>query len=846
MKATGLATAQVPKSIIKKSIPLILILAPELIAQPLSEQGDDDEIEQVHVIGTRNFGRSSAELPVAVDSIDAERLRSSGHMEVGRMLQNTAPSFNFSSSSISDGTDAIRPATLRGLGPDQTLVLINNKRRHTASLLHINTSVGRGTSGTDLNAIPAAAIKRIEILRDGAAAQYGSDAIAGVINIILKDDEEYSTLYGSYGVHQEGDGNTALLSANHSFEFDTGSINATLEYRDRGSTNRAGLSGVCQYILSCSDIDNDGILETDDVRELTFNRKNFNIGDAQVRQLSGVLNGYKETFSGEYYGFLTLSHRNTLSSGFFRRANETQKNPVIDGENSFYPDGFLPEIDSTLFDYSVSAGYTTLLQSNIKMDVSATFGGNQMQFDVRNSVNASFVQNLVNNNTSAAEILAQTATSADSGTLSSTLATINIDFVSERIRKNYAWGGELRLDKYQIDEGSEYSWFDYDGIEGGADAGIQVFPGFSPMNSVNESRFVYSAYFDAEWDLSSKSLVNGALRFDHYEGFGNTINLKLAGRHDFHNQFGVRGSFNTGFRAPSMQQLYFNNISTQFNDGVAAQVGTFRNDSSLAKELGIPELDEERSISINAGFLYTGHNLTATLDFYLINIEDRIVISEQLTQGLGSPTLDSVLQSNGVQSAQFFLNAAETETKGVDLVVSWFPEVSVGDLDVTFALNVTDTEVVAVKATGNLNEISKQDLFGQQARSIIEEWQPASHAILSANYEWQNWLFTLSTNRYGEYRVIDADQTQRYSAKWLADARASFQLTEETSLHAGINNLTNTYPDSNLIGQSRAGRIETYQGEVVVDSPGVFNYSRRAAPFGFNGRFYYVGLESRF
>ncbi|MCC2607227.1 TonB-dependent receptor plug domain-containing protein [Planctobacterium marinum] len=846
MKAIDLALMQSPLNIIKKSIPFILILAPELTAQPMVGEIDEEDIEQVHVIGTRNFGRSSAELPVAVDAIDAERLRNSGHLEVGRMLQNTAPSFNFSSSAISDGTDAIRPATLRGLGPDQTLVLINNKRRHSAALLHINTSVGRGTSGTDLNAIPVAAIKRIEILRDGAAAQYGSDAIAGVINIILKDDEEYSSIYGSYGVHQAGDGNTAVLAANHSFEFDTGSINATLEVRDRGDTNRAGLTGVCQYLFTCSDIDADGIPETDDSRELTFPRQNFHIGDAQVRQVSGVINGYKETFGGEYYGFITLSHKNTLSSGFFRRANETEKNPVIDGTQSFYPDGFLPEIAASLLDYSVSAGYSTLLQSNINLDVSATFGGNTMQFDVNNSVNASFVQHLVNSGTSAAEILAVTPTSADSGKLSSSLATLNIDFVSERIRKNYAWGAELRLDSYQIDAGSEYSWQDFDGIEGGGDAGIQVFPGFSPMNSVDETRFVYSAYFDAEWDLSSRSLLNGALRFDHYEGFGNTLNLKLAGRHDFDNRWGIRTSFNTGFRAPSMQQLYFNNISTQFNNGVAAQVGTFRNDSQLAKELGIPQLEEEKSISVNAGLLYTGQSLTATLDFYLIKIDDRIVISEQLTRGLGSAILDDVLQNNGVQSAQFFLNAAETETKGVDLVISWFPDVPQGALDFTFAVNATDTQVVAVKPSGGLNDIDEQDLFGEQARSIIEEWQPASHAIVSANYQIHDWVFTASTNRYGRYRVIDADQSQRYSAKWLADVRASYQLSENTLLHAGINNLTNTYPDKNRIGQSRAGRIETIDGNVLVDSPGVFTYSRRAAPFGFNGRFYYVGMESRF
>ena len=806
----------------------------------------DEDIEQVRVIGTRNSSRSSAELPVAVDTIDAQRLRSTGHFEVGRMLQNTAPSFNFSSSAISDGTDAIRPATLRGLGPDQTLVLINNKRRHTAALVHINTSVGRGTSGTDLNAIPAGAIKRIEILRDGAAAQYGSDAIAGVINIILKDDVDYSSVYGSYGLHHEGDGNSALMSINHSSESEFGTINATLEYRDRGATNRAGKTGSCQYLLSCSDIDGDGILETNDPREIAFSRNNFEIGDADVRQFSGALNGYRETFDGEYYGFVTFSLQETLSKGFFRRANELEKNPLIDGEESFFSNGFLPEINSQLFDFSINAGYSTLLESNIHMDMSFTFGRNQMQFDVDNSINASFVQQQVNNGISAQQIRANTPTHAYAGELASSLGTVNLDFVSERIRKNYAWGLELRLDQYEINQGDEYAWFDYDGIEGGGAAGIQVFPGFTPDNEVSETRFVYSAYFDAEWDVTTQSLVSGALRYDHYQGFGGTLNGKLAGRFDFSPALGIRGSINTGFRAPSMQQLYFNNISTQFNDGRGAQVGTFRNDSVLARQLGIPELQEEQSVSFSAGLVYSDHNVTATVDFYLINIDDRIVISEQLTQGLGSSQLDQALVQNGVQSAQFFINAAETETKGIDMVVTWFPEITEGDLELTAAFNFTDTKINSINASGSLSELDDIDLFGEQARSIIEEWQPDSHAIFAANYTYDDWQIDFNLNRYGEYRIIDAQQSQQFSSKWLADIRLSYPFTETTLIHLGVNNLTDTYPDSNLIGQSREGRIETYTGDVIVDSPGVFSYSRRAAPFGFNGRFYYAGIESRF
>lgn len=820
---------------------LTLNSLPSLAAQ---EDDDDVDMELVHVIGSRNIGRSSAELPVAVDTIDAQSLRNSGQFEVGRMLQNTAPSFNFSSSAISDGTDAIRPATLRGLGPDQTLVLVNNKRRHTAALIHINTSVGRGTSGTDLNAIPANAIKRIEILRDGAAAQYGSDAIAGVINIVLKDDEESTTLNGSYGVHSEGDGNTALFGLNHTFLLESGSLNATLEYRDRGATNRAGLTGVCQYLQSCNEINGEQV--TSDDREIDFDRQNFRIGDAAIQQLSGALNGYWETFEGEYYGFLTFSARESVAAGFYRRANQSDRNPTLPDNEAFYQNGFLPEINSDLLDWSANIGYSTLTEQDINIDLSMTYGYNEMAFDVENSINASFAQNLVNSGSTASDIRNQTPTSAFAGKLATSLLTLNLDFVKENIGKNLAWGAEMRMDRYTIQAGEQYSWFDYDGIGSGAAAGIQVFPGFTEINQVSEDRLVYSGYLDAEWEFEELGLVNTALRFDHYEGFGDSINIKVAGRYDLSNTTSIRGSMNTGFRAPSMQQLYFNNISTQFNEGVAAQVGTFRNDSVLAQEIGIPELNEEQSLSVSGGMIYSVDNITATLDVYYIEIDDRIVISEQLTSGLGSIALDSALAGNGVQSAQFFINGAETQTQGVDMVVTWTPEVPTGILDMTFALNFTDTKVTDVFASGGLQGIGSTDLFGLQARSIIETWQPEARGIITSSYYLDKWSFFFTLNHYGDYHIIDGGQRQTFGAEWLSDIKVSYTINEHVKLNAGANNLGDNYPDRNHIGQSSAGRIVSADGSTVVDSPGVFNWSRRAAPFGFNGRFFYVGIETQF
>ncbi|TFG82702.1 MAG: ligand-gated channel protein, partial [Chromatiales bacterium] len=310
---------------------------------------------EIVTIGTRTAGRTVDESPVPVDLLSSEALTKTGQTEVGRMLQSLAPSFNFSSSTISDGTDSLRPATLRGLGPDQTLVLVNGKRRHGSALVHVNTSVGRGTAGTDLNAIPASSIKRIEILRDGAAAQYGSDAIAGVINIVLKDNSEGGQISTSYGQYSKGDGETFVASLNQGLEIgDGGSLNLDVEYRNRGRTNRAGLTGTCQYVGSCSDIGG-GVMQTTDAREIIFNRQNFRIGDAESDQFSAVANfSIPIVDDVELYLFSTYSDTDSTSGGFYRRANQPELNPVFEFDgttpvndgDAFYADGFLPLINT--------------------------------------------------------------------------------------------------------------------------------------------------------------------------------------------------------------------------------------------------------------------------------------------------------------------------------------------------------------------------------------------------------------------------------------------------------------------------------------------------------------------
>ena len=844
---------------------IICMLAPGVAAQETEVDSTDapTRLEEIVVIGSRIQGRSITDSPVPVDLIKQEDMRNTGQLEVGRAIQRLIPSFNFSSSTISDGSDAVRPATLRGMGPDQVLVLLNGKRRHGSALIHVNTSVGRGNTGTDMNAIPMGAIKRIEVLRDGASAQYGSDAIAGVINVILKDDYE-GGFRTNYGTTYKGDGDQFVASMDKGFKVgEDGTLHATFEYRNRQRTNRAGLTGDIQYPATiCTPAcdndpnDNTNVITSDPGdKEKNFNRRNFRIGDADSEQFSGALSFEKSIGRGvDFYSFADVSRRENESGGFYRRANQLDRNPTGSG----YPDGFLPLINTTIWDFSFGAGIVKEFDNGLKADLGVVHGGNTFNFNITNSHNASWV---ADNNQPG-------ATSADAGDLELNLTTVNLDFslpVPEK-NMNLAWGAAYRRDNYRIQAGEEYSYADYDGAGGGG-AGIQVFPGFKPENEVNESRHAFSFYTDAEMFVDNlgvfdKVMVSPAVRYEHYSDFGHTINGKLATKLDLSRAFAVRGSMSSGFRAPSMQQLYFNNVSTQFvtRNGVSVdeERGTFRNDSAIAKAIGIPELKQETATNLSAGFVYTPFpSLTLTTDFYRIEVKDRIIISGGLqakidhdkdskTAKIDNPDLPSnvrdELNAAAIDSAQFFMNAADTETRGMDIVASWnVPFIDRGNLELSFLGALMQTKIRSVNLPAGL----PSGLFTEQDRSIIEEWQPTSRFTLSGLYQVNQLSASVLVHRYGSYTVTDG-RKQKFDPKYVTDVQLSYNFGPFGIFKLGANNLFDVTPDKNTIGQSRGGRIVDSQGNLIVDSPGVFQYSRRSAPFGFNGGFYYAAFEYRF
>ena len=824
-------------------------------------------VDAIVVVGTRSIGRRALQAPVPIEVVNREQLSLTGQSETGRVLQMLVPSFNFSSSTISDGTDALRPATLRGLGPDQTLVLLNGKRRHKSALLHVNTSVGRGTAGTDFNAIPSAAIERIEVLRDGAAAQYGSDAIAGVINIVLKDDVDTGSADFYWGQTYEGDGDTWNGNANYGMKVgESGFLNLTAEWRDRYRTNRAGLTGERQY--DWVDVDPgrpaDEVLETEsddgtvtekpvwfDPREYTFERQNFRIGDADSTQKVGFYNFGLPLAEGlELYSFGGYSSRQNNSAGFYRRANQASRTVT-----EIYPDGFLPEINTDIGDTSLALGMAWTHEStDLNVDVSINHGLNTFDFLISNSLNASYGPSSPTSADAGGFKLSQTAFNLD--------VTYPLDYQASLI--NLAGGIEFRREGYGIHAGEPLSWINAGlGVDGAA-SGIQVFPGFRPDNEVDESRTNIAGYADFESYLSGQPgaglLVGAAVRGEQYSDFGATVTGKATARYDLTKQVAVRAAGSTGFRAPSLQQLYFNNISTQFKvdaddldkDGnteelIALEVGTFRNDSDAARALGIPELKEETAFNVSGGFVLKPlEKMWLTVDGFLIQIDDRIVLS-------GSFSADDLsdLAAAGASSAQVFTNVAQTRTQGVDVAAGYllaFDNESL--LNLRVALTWADTEVIGdVDAPEIL--IGREDtLFPSQERSMIEEWQPNTRVNISADYIIGDLTIGGALRYFGSYTVQegsgDDPARQTYGGKWLTDIQSNYQLNEGLSLTIGANNLFDQMPDLNEIGQSRAGTLKDGTGKVIVDSPGVFTYSRRSAPFGFNGGLYYAKLSYRF
>ncbi len=730
------------------------------------------KLEEIKVVGTRNENRTVLQTPVPVDVLPLAQLSQQvGQLDINQILQFSVPSFNANKQSGSDGSDHVDPATLRGMGPDQTLVLVNGKRRHQNSLVNIYGTRGRGNSGTDMNALPTTAIDRIEVLRDGASAQYGSDAIAGVINIVTKKSKGTS-LTQAFGVASRGDGGSSLTGLNTGFDVAGGWVNVTAEYATKAKTFR----------------------DAGDYR--------VEFGDASVNNTGLWVNSEIPVGAFTLYNFGGVNHRVGDAYAWTRDATSDRNIPSI------YPDGFSPLIQGTIDDQS----WTTGLRGDLagwNTDFYASYGANKFDYWVHNTLNRS--------------IGATTPKEFEAGGfgLTQSMAGTSLDkyFGAAGSGFNVAVGAEARQETYFIFAGEEGSWQTYDSNYPG---GSQGFPGFRPSNELSEARTNVGAFVDVEWDVNDRLMIGVAGRMENYSDFGTTTNGKVAGRFAVNENFALRGSFSTGFRAPSLAQLYFNSTFTNFVSGVAVESKLANSADPITSALGIEDLKQETAQNISFGFTSTpARGLTLTVDGYSMDVKDRVV----LTGGFGDddPDVGSILQAQNVSYVQFFTNAVDTRTTGVDIVSTYAKNLAGGMLNTSVALNINQMTISRVYTNDQL--MGKEDAyFGSREQLFLLASAPPMKANVGLNYT-KGKLFTSLRATYFDKVVIEdwVGTNDEYDARITLDFSVSYAMAEKLRLTAGVNNLTDALP--------------TFQ-DSETESGGMYD----AVQMGITGRFFFGRL----
>ncbi len=795
----------------------------------------DQQLQEVQIVGSRNSKRTLVNSAVPIDVISMKDITTqSGKIEINELLQYVAPSFNANKQSGSDGADHVDPASLRGLGPDQTLVLINGKRRHQSSLINLFGTRGRGNTGTDLNAIPASAIKRIEILRDGAAAQYGSDAIAGVINIVLNDNVNELTgavTYGAYNPHAEGDflNGTANTHNNVLDQNGFGNSYGKDSKLDGGSVKVAANYGVAIGDKGgFANFTTEYLNKNKTLRPGYDFRKGFGEAAIQGFNLFGNL-AIPVSDHTEFYAFGGSNYRDTDAYAFTRNGGERVVETV-------YPGGYTPRITSTIIDQSFAAGFRKQTASGWKIDFSNTFGKNLFHYYIKGTINAS--------------LLEKSPTEFDAGGHSLTQNITNFDFSKNfnSILKglNLAFGSEYRVEKFNIFAGEEGSYAtydtngqvitnpttqsapsipnpDYDPADPSSSAtiprpgGSQGFPGYSPANVVDKSRTNLSLYADTELDVTDSFLVSVAGRFENYSDFGSTTNIKLASRIKLNKNFNIRSSFSTGFRAPSLAQIYYNLRFTNFNASGATEVLLSPNNSAVTKAFGINKLNEERAKNASLGFTASVGNFTATVDGYYIDVKDRIVLTGYF---------DASALNLGVSEAQFFTNGVDTKTRGVDVVLAWKKSIGGSRFGTTLAGNFNQMEIYNVKNRG----LDQETFFGAREKAFLLASAPKNKFALNFTYAIQKLDAGLAFTRFSKVVLVDYNnEDDVYGAKIVSDLTVGYQLTKQLKWSVGANNFLNVYPDK----QDEQGNTE---------AGGYWD----AVQMGFNGAYYYTRLGFSF
>lgn len=756
--------------------------------------------EVILTTGTRSLPRSSINTPLPIDALHSADLKSTAQISFDKQLQYRVPSFNTINTPVNDATTLLDPYEIRNLGPSRTLILINGKRKNLSSLLYVQFAPGRGETGADLSAIPVDAIKRVEILRDGASAQYGSDAIAGVMNVILKDRVPYNTLTFNGGVTLEGDGETYGIAYNGGSNFgSTGFINYTIDFSQANDAIRSGIvhrptEKATFGGTAAADAAIDAFLNVyptagniNGTGETQAAKFNYNLGlpvgeNSQFYSNAALV--FKKVYSHANYRppYWRLDH-GLLHTRIPGAPNYTGGNdPLYEGYI-----GYVPTFDGDLLDYNGTFGFNST-KSGWKHDVSVTFGGNQQLYTVENTVNRT--------------LATASPTFFKPGGFRFSHIVGNYDIsksVSDQL--SIAFGTEVRSETYKIIAGDTASY---------SGEGANSFPGIRQENATTNSRFNLGAYVDASWDISDAFLLNGAVRAEKYSDYGSSFVWKASSRYKFAgDKVVIRASVSTGFRAPSLHQIYAQSTQAGFFNGLVQLSGLFNNRSKQAFLLGIPKLKEEESTNFTAGLgLNPFKNFNITLDYYNINIQDRIVLSSSISSSDPTSALYQILQQAGVVNIQFFINGIETRTQGLDLVAN-YRNIALGGglLAINLAGNYTlSNEIIGTPNNPPAIEDAGANILSAQIRSILTESRPEYKAVLGFDYKMNKFGISLNNTVFGPTRFQDLDNggavmnniKQEFKTAVVTDLNLGYDFTSRISAYIAANNIFNVLPKWDL------------------------------------------------
>ncbi|WP_435355369.1 TonB-dependent receptor [Emticicia sp. SJ17W-69] len=820
---------------------------------------DDKALNEVVVVGSRATQRSLTDSPLPIDIFSATELKSTGQPSFDKALQYRVPSFNTVNTPVNDATTLLDPWEIRNMGPSRSLILINGKRKNLSSLLYVQFSPGRGETGVDLSAIPQQAIKRVEILRDGASAQYGSDAIAGVMNIILKDKYDYTTVNVNTGVTSKGDGGMYNVSLNSGSNVGgKGYINYTVDFLQQNSAVRSGIVHVPTEIATFGGSPEADAMITRFLKDYPT-AGNIN-GSGETTAGRFLINtGFKLSENQEIYGNAAMVVKRVSSFANYRTPywrqdrgllhSPTDNNGVnyVTQATLAFPDedkvdlykgyiGYVPTFEGDLLDYNATIGAKGET-NGWKHDVSLTTGFNSQTYTVDNTVNRSLGKS--------------SPTRFKPGGYQFGHLVGNID-ISKQVNEKLgiAFGMEARNEQYTIIAGDDAS---YDR------EGSNSFPGINKINAGTNKRFNVGGYLDLSYDITKDFLLNGTVRSEKYSDFGNANVWKLSTRYKLaDDKVVIRGSASTGFRAPSLHQIYAQSVQAAFVGGTIQSSGLFNNRSAQARALGIPSLKPEKSLNYTVGIAITPtKNFSITLDYFSIDVKDRIVYSSSITtsdKNLASPVTDlgRILKGTAVgagnydlSSVQFFINGIKTKTSGIDYVVS-YRNVALGKGKLSFNLAgnyMLQNKIVGTPAEPAPVKAAGSSILNTQIKSLLTESRPKTKVILGIDYSVSKWNINLNNTLFGKTAFQDLDNgggdmeniKAEFKPAVVTDLSVGYSFNSKVSLTLNANNLLNVIPKWDLVALNEKGKAAIANPEDKALLRGFLGFSGRYDILGYNG-----------